>query len=129
MAGDFLLDTNIVIAIRKNEQKVLNQIDSTTRLFLPVIAAGELLYGAEHSGRRTANLAEVDAFVKKVVVLPCELMTAAFFGRIKAELATNGTKVPDNDIWIASLALQHDLPLVTRDAHFTNIVSLRLVKW
>jgi len=35
-----------------------------------------------------------------------------------------GTLVPDNDLWIASLALEHDLTLITRDRHFQHIPQL-----
>jgi len=40
------------------------------------------------------------------------------------QLKRAGTPVPDNDLWIAALALQHDLLLITRDKHFKNIPQL-----
>jgi predicted nucleic acid-binding protein len=36
---------------------------------------------------------------------------------------------PDNDIWIAAVARQYDLPLVTRDGHFTVVPQLRVLAW
>jgi predicted nucleic acid-binding protein len=41
--------------------------------------------------------------------------------QIKAELATLGGAIPDNDLWIAAIARQHSLPLATRDTHFARI--------
>jgi predicted nucleic acid-binding protein len=35
-----------------------------------------------------------------------------------------GTPIPTNDIWIAALAMQHGLPLYTRDAHFSSVAGL-----
>jgi tRNA(fMet)-specific endonuclease VapC len=32
--------------------------------------------------------------------------------------------VPDNDLWIAAQALEHDLVLITRDGHFAHIPQL-----
>ena len=44
--------------------------------------------------------------------------TAQHYGQLKADLRTLGRPLPENDIWIAALALQHNLVVVTRDAHF-----------
>ena len=32
-------------------------------------------------------------------------------------------------IWIAALALQHGLPLLTRDAHFREVEGLNVLGW
>jgi len=33
------------------------------------------------------------------------------------------------DIWIAALCLQHDLPLLSNDRDFDDIAGLRLIRW
>jgi predicted nucleic acid-binding protein len=40
------------------------------------------------------------------------------------QLKRAGTPVPDNDLWIAALALEHDLALITRHRHFARIPQL-----
>jgi len=40
-----------------------------------------------------------------------------------------GKPMPINDIWIAAIAVQHDLTLVTRDAHFAAVDGLKQAKW
>ena len=129
MAGDFLLDTNVVTAIRRAEEAVIARLDAQTHLFVSSTVAGELYFGAEHSKRRTENLAEVEAFLLRVVVLPCDLDTAAIYGAIKAALAVSGRMIPDNDIWIASVAKQYNLTLVSRDQHFDHVPALNLAVW
>ncbi|MFM7371947.1 MAG: PIN domain-containing protein, partial [Sphaerospermopsis kisseleviana] len=37
--------------------------------------------------------------------------------------------LPENDVWITALALQHNLILVTRDAHFQEVENLQTVNW
>jgi predicted nucleic acid-binding protein len=37
--------------------------------------------------------------------------------------------IPYQDIWIAALAFQHALPVVTRDAHFGHISGIRRIAW
>ena len=37
--------------------------------------------------------------------------------------------IPDNDLWIAAVALQHDLTVMTRDNHFAAVSGLATVGW
>ena len=51
------------------------------------------------------------------------------YGEIKNALRIKGRPLPENDIWIAALARQHDLMLVTRDTHFEQIDDLNVTSW
>jgi len=48
---------------------------------------------------------------------------------VKNKLLDKGKPVPENDIWIAAVAMQNDLILVTRDGHFDEITGLKYEKW
>ncbi|MBN1284239.1 MAG: PIN domain-containing protein [Anaerolineae bacterium] len=50
-------------------------------------------------------------------------------GEIKNELQAKGRPIPENDIWIAAIAKQHDLTLATRDAHFGAVDGLQTETW
>jgi len=50
--------------------------------------------------------------------------TAEHYARIFVQLKRAGTPVPDNDLWIAAIALEFDLTLITRDRHFERIPQL-----
>jgi tRNA(fMet)-specific endonuclease VapC len=63
------------------------------------------------------------------VVLACDLDTAREYGVIKNALREKGRLIPENDIWIAAIARQHDLTLVTRDEHFKEIKHLKVEMW
>ena len=75
------------------------------------------------------NLARVDDFAINNVVLACDTETARRYGKIKELLRAGGRPIPENDIWMAAIALQHNLILVTRDAHFEAVDGLRLAAW
>jgi tRNA(fMet)-specific endonuclease VapC len=47
------------------------------------------------------------------VLLPAH-ETAEQYARLFVQLKRAGTPIPDNDLWIAALALQHQLTLITR---------------
>jgi len=64
----------------------------------------------------------------RTLLLPDEC-TAETYGDLKAELARLGKPIPDNDLWIAAMARQYDLPLATRDAHFTYVPRLQTLPW
>lgn len=104
-------------------------VGAAPEVFLPSIALGELLYGAERSTRRAENLAEGQGFAASVAILSCDAGTAPHYGEIKSELRRKGRPLPDNDIWIAAIARQHQLTVATRDAHFGEIVGLPLLSW
>ena len=125
----FLLDTNIVIALFAGEARVLNQLQQAVGICLPSIVLGELYYGARKSGRVATNIQRVDDFSVKNEILCCDLETARQYGIIKQELHSKGRPLPENDIWIAALAFQHNMILVTRDAHFNEIEGLSVVNW
>jgi len=55
--------------------------------------------------------------------------TANLYGQIRSALARAGTPIPENDIWIAALAKEFQLPLAARDSHFDLIAGLQVLKW
>ena len=129
MAGRLLLDTNIVIAVFAGEPEVLARLQQQSAVFLSVPVLGELRYGALASSRVEYNLERLDALARSILVLGCDEGTAASYARVKAGLRSKGRPIPENDVWIAAIALQHELVLATRDSHFEHIASLSLELW
>ncbi|MCB0051851.1 MAG: type II toxin-antitoxin system VapC family toxin [Caldilinea sp.] len=129
MSGRFLLDTNIVIALLGEDIAVTQSLGDAREVFLSSIVLGELHYGARNSARVVENLAVIENMRAANVVLPCDATTSEHYGQIKAELRLAGTPIPENDIWIAALARQHELTLVSRDAHFANVSGISVEAW
>jgi tRNA(fMet)-specific endonuclease VapC len=67
------------------------------------------------------NIEKIDEFVANSTILSCDAYTAKIYGKIKGDLKKKGKPIPENDIWIAALADQYGLLLVTKDSHFKNI--------
>jgi tRNA(fMet)-specific endonuclease VapC len=127
MAGK-LFDTNAVIAFQAGETAIVELFVASTVL-VPAIAMGELYYGAYKSGRVSANLKVIDEFAESNRILVCDGATAKQYGRIKLGLKVKGRPIPENDLWIAAIALQHGLTLVTRDEHFKQVDGLSVETW
>src|SRR5439155_21487487 len=119
-----LVDTNIVSAHFKGDPVVMPKLQAADVIYLPSIVLGELIFGAHKSPNRIRNLARIEQFRSATVLLTMDADTAAIYGRLKAELSSAGKMIPDNDLWVAALAIQHNLALISRDQHFRNISGL-----
>lgn len=129
MNGRHLLDTNIIVALFKNDHHVRDHIAASAEVFVPAIAVGELYYGALHSTCVEKNTKQVRDFAAHCTVLACDITTAEHYGQIKKELKTKGHPLPENDVWIAAIAKQHFLTVMTRDQHFGQIEGVLLEQW
>src|SRR3982751_1526835 len=106
-------DTNAVIALFVGDEKIKDVFRRAPNVLVSTVVLGELFYGARHSNRVESNVARIDAFVAENTVLDCDLETARVFGLLKAGQRLKGRMIPDNDLWIAAIAIQHDLTLLT----------------
>ena len=121
-----LLDTNIVIALFAGNPAVTERVAGKSALFLPVPALGELYRGAFGSSRRSENLRRLEQFAEAVAVLTCDATTARHYGELKQALLVRGRPIPENDLWIAGLAAQHSLSVLTRDRHFMEVEGIEV---
>jgi tRNA(fMet)-specific endonuclease VapC len=121
-----ILDTSIVIQALRNNQTTGRQLDALEKIYVPLIAVGELFFGAYKSVNLEKHLFEIEKLLAKCTILFPDFNTADVYGRTKASLVKKGRPIPENDIWIAAIALQHDLELYTTDAHFREVDGLRL---
>jgi tRNA(fMet)-specific endonuclease VapC len=129
MSGRYLLDTNIIIALFADDEAVKNNLGQADEVFVPSIAVGEMCFGAQKSERARENLARIDEFASNSVVLGCDTETTRRYGQVKYALRTKGHPIPENDVWIAAIALQHSLTLITRDEHLSKVEGLRVAAW
>ena len=55
--------------------------------------------------------------------------TAIAYAGLRVALRRLGRPIPANDAWIAALALQHRLPVLSRDEHFDVVVGIERKSW
>jgi tRNA(fMet)-specific endonuclease VapC len=121
---ELLLDTSAVIELFRGNAAIRQRVEAAERVYVPSIAIGELLGGALRSARPAQNVADIEEFVADNEVLGCDLDTARQYSDVYRGLRARGEPIPENDMWIASVALQHGLPLAARDKHFDRVHSL-----
>ena len=100
---------------------------------MPVIVQGELLAGIDVVGdpSRQASLRDwYQRTVHKVAeVLPITSEVAEEYARIFGTLRRAGRPISSNDIWIAAIAVVHNLVVVTSDQDFKHIPGIRIEDW
>jgi tRNA(fMet)-specific endonuclease VapC len=126
MNGRLLLDTNAVVALFSGEPAATERFESDDAVFLCVHVLGELRYGALASARVAENLMRLESFSNRLPVLPCDSETVIHYAGIRSALRRTGKPIPENDIWIAAVARQHGLTLLSRDAHFRQVADLNV---
>ncbi len=124
-----ILDTNALSAFVDGEAGVGDVLRRESRAAIPVIVLGEFRYGIIGSRHRAAYEAWLDAHLRHFDVLPVTEETAAVYAELRAALREAGRPIPANDAWIAALALEHGLPVLTRDTHFDGVPGLRRTNW
>lgn len=124
-----LLDTNALSALAAGGEGLIQIIEHVPRLCVTIISLGEYSYGIRQS-RHEAELARwLNAFLQRADVLYLGRETLPYYAEVRRQLKKDGTPIPANDCWIAALAKEHRLPVVSRDKHFDAVKSLRRISW
>ena len=129
IGNKFLLDTNIIVAWLSGETNIAGKIDKAKEIHIPVIVLGELYYGALYSTQVEKNIQQIKNIIVIYNILMIDEETTIAYGNIKAALRKKGKPIPENDIWIAALAMRYELVLITRDKHFKEIESIKVKSW
>ena len=124
-----LIDTNIYCAAMRGDQEIIATLRHVSHIGITAISIGELLSGFKAGNREKQNRLELGTFLdsQRVELYPVNEHSAEFYSSILGQLKKQGTPIPTNDIWIASIAFQHGLAMYTLDKHFAHIQGLLLV--
>jgi tRNA(fMet)-specific endonuclease VapC len=127
--ADVLADTNAVIAWIKQDRDLARALLSWSAPAVSGFTLGELLFGAIKSAHPDRNKALIQSAKESFILLFADERTSETYADVRHALRRKGRPIPENDIWIAALALQHGLPLLTRDAHFHEVEGLNVLGW
>ena len=94
------------------------------------VVEAELRFGLAKASFSARRIEAVEAFLSLVTILPFDSAAAREYGALRAHLERAGTPIGPNDLMIASIALAHDLTLVTHNvAEFARVPGLRVEDW
>jgi tRNA(fMet)-specific endonuclease VapC len=124
-----ILDTNALSAFVDGDPAVGNEMRHQARASIPAIVLGEFRYGIAQSRHRTAYEQWLNAHLRHFDVLQVTDETAISYAALRVTLKQKGTPIPANDAWIAALAVQHRLPVLSRDQHFDAVPHIKRQGW
>jgi predicted nucleic acid-binding protein len=124
-----ILDTNGLSALADGDLALAPIFRGASSIAVPVIALGEYRYGISQSRERAKYEKWLTKFIPTYLVLGVDETTAERYAEIREELRRKGRPIPANDLWIAALARQYSLPLLSRDQHFDFVPGLKRVGW
>jgi len=124
-----ILDTNALSAAAEEHPGVMGMLAGASQLALPVVVIGEYRYGISQSRHKARYRRWLDGLVIDCTVLDITEETTHHYAAINVELRQAGKPIPTNDLWIAALCRQHELPLLSRDRHFDVVSGIRRHDW
>ena len=136
----YVLDTNIITALMKNDKKVWEKLDEKIfrgeNVFMNGISYYEIKRGllAVRTDKKKSNKSKkeniFDWLCKKIGILfldDQEIFDTA--SKIYARLKQEGNLIPDADILIAALVISRNMILVSDDSDFSRIEYMDVVNW
>ena len=120
------LDTNRITDLFRGDLELAEQLSTAEEVWIPLFVLGEIKAGFQGGTQQRRNEGLLNRLLAKptVALLLPGRETAEHYARLFVQLRRAGAPVPDNDLWIAALVLEHDLVLITRDRHFERIPQL-----
>ena len=124
-----ILDTNALSAFVDGEPEVGAVLASQRRAAIPVIVLGEFRYGILDSRHRKIYEEWLHANLRHFDLLAITAETTTPYAALRAALKRTGRPIPANDAWIAALAIQHRMPILSRDEHFDALAEVERIGW
>jgi tRNA(fMet)-specific endonuclease VapC len=132
----YLLDTNAVIAILKNEpervqRRLVEVIRAGGEIAVSTIVLFELRYGIARSQRRRANAEQLNAFLAgNILIADFEEIDAPIAGDLRSSLEAVGRPIGPYDLLIAAQSLRIGATLVTANvSEFSRVPNLVWEDW
>lgn len=128
----YLLDTNIVTAILKNNQTINQKLQNLNVLDRKIWISGMTYYKVKRgliAVNATRQLSDLHKLCEKYQVISIDIDILEEAAKIHADLKRRGTPIGDADILIAATAIHRNLILVSHDADMLRVPGLVLEDW
>jgi len=124
-----ILDTNALSALAARNKSLVQKLAPATRIAVTLISLGEYEFGILGSSYRSELKTWLDALLLKCDVLLPNRDTLFYYAAIRNQLKVAGKPIPANDVWIAALVRQHNMPLLSKDRHFDWVAGVERIDW
>lgn len=113
-----ILDTNALSAWAEGLDNIASALRSAHRLVVPSVVLGEYYFGIRQSRYRYRYENWLSRYLPMTEIATINSTTASSYADIRLDLRNRGLPITQNDVWIAALARQHGLAILSNDSHF-----------
>lgn len=127
----YLLDTDIVVFLLRNNHKIYNRIKllSPSQIYVSDVTVAELEYGNYCSGRYEENKILLDNFISQINVIPFA-QAIPVYAKERYRLRKSGLSIMDFDLIIACTSIVNDMIMVTNNVtHFQRVDGITIENW
>jgi predicted nucleic acid-binding protein len=124
-----ILDTNAVSSLLTGDERLGRILPGVEGHQLPLVVVAEYQFGLLGLDQRSRLPSLFRRLEASSIVLCPDRQTADSYASIRFELKRKGRPIPENDMWIAALARQHSLEIVSRDPHFDAVDGVQRIGW
>ena len=122
-----ILDTNALSAWADGHAAIEAPLRAADRLVVPSVVLGEYYFGIRQSRHRSRYQEWLARYLPLTEIAVVNAATADAYADIRLELKRLGAPIPSNDAWIAALARQHGLSVLSNDRHFDVVEGVRRI--
>jgi len=127
------LDTNVLIELLDGNETVRRSYEATLdeghEMFISVIVAHELRFGARFSGREI-EMRTAEALLERFSIEPFTELDAEGATHVRVGLERIGRRIGAMDMLIAGQAVNRGWSVVTANVHeFGRVVGLGVIDW
>ena len=124
-----ILDTNALSAWADGHAEIEAPLRAADRLVVPSVVLGEYYFGIRQSRLRSRYEVWLARYLPLTEIAAVTSATADAYAETRLELKRMGAPIPPNDAWIAALARQHGLPVLSNDRHFDVVEGVRRIAY
>jgi len=126
----YFIDTNIVVDCLNGDIQLVQRFNHIDSVFISCVSIGELYLGAFLSTNLEKESEKISNLINEYCqIIEIDILIAISYAQLKSKLWKAGKLKSDNDIRIASTAMEHDLVLITRDNALLDMDCLKTEKW
>jgi len=124
-----ILDTNAVSDLLSGSKQLGLLLAQASKHHLPLFVIAEYEYGLQSLPKPKRLRTLFRQLESDSIVLYPDRETANNYTQIRHELRKQGNPIPNHDLWIAALARQHTLEIISQDHHFDHVEQIRRLGW
>lgn len=110
-------------------EKFNELIQARVQIFSTHVTVWELYKGAYTSSKKEENLIKIKKFLHYIPILPFTDEIDINFVELLVKLEKDGYRIGAMDTLIASIALEHDLPILTRNVKHFEKTGAKIETW